>query len=684
MPPKKQTATPVASSEPAAKPARKPTKKQLEAAAKAAEEEAKKQQQQHQTPTPGEADQNAVVSASDVTGGATEEKKAEAKPDKIKEKVLAILAEAEYLYKLEKEYDNLLYAKATKNGRNQDILVDELEIKYKEFFGVELDPRVVKVLRKYDRFRFAKSAGPAIYEFDGIVEIDPKYHIHMGNILHHAKTLQELTRILPPIDATEDQKLKFDQQIINVLDIGCGSGYLTACIADLIGISWRHRVVALDLHNSICSKALENVCTYPGLNKAYDRGLIKFVYGDGLLGFDFRAPYNFVNYSFKVEGVPIGVAEQLTLNGYVLAPVEDEYMLVMKKAVPNPDRPSTSKLILETDKVGDMPTNIQTGATEELIEDVLPYTSFQRPVDEEYMLTDYELAMISHDAAARAQKFKKEEERQEIERIYEEEGYRKATLEEVQALAGVNLEELVLQSLAAAGITAEALGNGYKLDLSDPRIRTVTTHTRDANGNPVTNTTNDICFGTARPPPSANRPPVPGQISISNGKVNNPDALKQQLESKNSKQASNNSEDNFTIEDSMAILKERRAARLAKRKEAEAAAAAAATQQAQQAKQKQAAPAAPANNSLNSLSQFIDPATLKMLSDKLTEAARTMSSQASKSDVANAVRKAMGVATAAAAPAQAKSSAKGKKAAAQPAVAPVEPAKPKRGRPKKE
>jgi hypothetical protein len=413
------------------------------------------------------------------------------------------------------------------------------------------------------------------------------------------------------------------------------------------------------------------------LNKAYDRGLIKFVYGDGLLGFDFRAPYNFVNYSFRVEGVPICVAEQLTLNGYVLAPIEDEYMLVMKKAVPNPDRPSSSKLILETDKVGNVPTNMQTGATEELIEDVLPYTSFQRPIDEEYMLTDYELAMISHDAAARAQKFKKEEERQEVERIYEEEGYRKATLEEIQALAGVNLEELVLQSLAAAGITAEALGNGYKLDLSDPRIRTVTTHTRDANGNPVTNTTNDICFGTARPPPSANRPPVPGQISISNGKVNNPAALKQQLENKNGKQAGDSSADDFSIEDSMAILKERRAARLAKRKEAEAAAAAAA-QQSQQTKQ-QPQQSAPANNSLNALSQFIDPNTLKILSDKLTEAARTMSGQASKSDVANAVRQAMGAVSASA---QVKPAAKGKKAT--PAPAPVEPAKPKRGRPKKE
>lgn len=673
MPPKKQPATPAVDTP--AKPARKPTKKQLEAAkaAEVAAAEAKAAEVAKQDDT-----QNNTLAV--IKPGEASDKKEEAKPDRIKEKVLAILAEAEFLSKLEKEYDGLLYAKATKNGRNQSILVDELEVKYKEFFGVELDPRVVKVLRKYDRFRFAKTAGPAIYEFEGIVEIDPKYHIHMGTIMHHAKTLQELTRILPPIDATDDQKLKFDQQIINVLDIGCGSGYLTACIADLIGISWRHRVVALDLHNSICNKAMENVCNYGGLNRAYERGLIKFVYGDGMLGFDFRAPYNFVNYSFRSEGVPICVAEQLTLNGCVLAPIEDEYMLVVKKAVPNPDRPSTHKLILDTEKVGNVPTNMQTGATDELIEDVLPYSTFQRPVDEEYMLTDYELAMISQDAAQRARKFKKEEERQEIERLYEEEGYQKTTLEEIQALAGVNLEEIVLQGLAAAGITAEALGNGYKMDLSDPRIKTVTTRTTDANGNPVTNTTNNICFGTARPPPSSNQQPSPGQISITNGKLNPPTA--KQPEKKQPLQIIDNSGDDSPMEDSMAILKERRAARLAKRKEAEAAAAAAQQQAAKPQQQQNQG----GNNGLNALSQFMDPQTIKLLSDKLTEAARSMSSQAAaKGPATAAVKRTATAATASpdASTTTATTKTKGK-TKGKTADVTVEPVKAKRGRPKKE
>lgn len=673
MPPKKQTAATTV--EPVAKPAKKPTKKQL--AAEAAAAEAAKQAQAAATPVQAAAPVETAIATPAPSSAEGENK--DSKPDKLKEKILAILAEAEYITKLEKEYDNLLYAKATKNGRNQDILVDELEVKYKEYFGTELDPRVVAVLRKYDRFRFAKTAGPAIYEFEGIVEIEPKYHIHMGTIMHHAKALQELTRILPPIDASEEQKLKFEMQPVTVLDIGCGTGYLTACMADLIGISWKHRVVALDLHNSICTKAMDNVCSYPGLNKAYERGIIKFVYGDGLLGFDYKAPYNFVNYSFRGEGIPVSVAEQLTLNGYALAPVDDEYMLVVKKAVPNPDRPSSYKLILDTEKVGNVPSNMQTGATEELIEDVLPYSSFQRPVDEEYMLTDYELAMISQDATQRAQKFKKEEERQEIERQYEEEGYRKTTLEEIQALAGINLEEMVLQSLAAAGITSEALSNGgYQMDLSDPRIRTITTHTKDAKGNPVTNTTNDICFGTARPPPSSNKQPPPGQITISNGKVTNPGNLQQQQTPK----IIDRSDDDTPMEDPMTILRERRAARLAKRKEAEAAAAAgkAVPQQQQQAKptttQQQSA-SNNNNNGLNALSQLINPATLKMLTDKLNEAARSMSNNTNRATTA-----------ATATPAPVATSARGKKAAA--ATAPPTPApvtadtKPKRGRPKKE
>lgn len=577
----------------------------------------------------------------EVTASPEIEKTEDNKPDKIKQKILAILAETEHLAKLEKEYDDLLYTHATKNGRNQNILVDDVIVKYKETFNVDLDPRVVKVLRKYDRFRFYKKGGPALYELEGFVEIEPKYHIYMGTIMQHAISLQQLTRILPPIDATEEQLQKFENQYISVLDIGCGSGYLTACMCDMIGLSWKHRVVALDLHNSLSSMTLKNICSFSGLKRAYDRGILKFAYGDGMLGFDYRAPYNFITYGFRCEGIPVCVAEQLSINGYIIAPVKDEYTMVHKSIAPYPERPSSVKIMLDTHVFGTVPSYVQSGATEDLVEEVLPYSTFQRPVDEEYMLTDYEIAMISLEATERAEKIKKQEAKDAADKQYEEEGYRKTTLEEIQALAGINLEEMVMQSLVAAGITLDSInGGGYKVDLDDPRIKTITSHSVDEHGNPVTNTTNNICFGTSRPPPPMEHTPHPSLPQSNAGKLKRAKAIRERRDGiPNPEPVSIGPGDVKTGKNK----------------------------------------ATPAE--LHTLAKILDPKSMKMSSDKLLEAAAAVVQNKNKTRAKSASASNTTVQPKIAAePVKPK---RGKSAAVKP-IKEDEPVKPKRGRPKKQ
>jgi protein-L-isoaspartate O-methyltransferase len=457
------------------------------------------------------------VNDSETTESETKTKPCSNSTNIIREQILMIMAEKEKRERLLRERDAELYRQATARGKNQNTLVDELLVNFKNETGTDLDPRVEKVLRKYDRFHFMKVGDPELYEYDGKIIIEQKYGLTMGTIYQHAKSLQEMMRILPPIDATEEQLEKFEHKYISVLDLGCGTGYLTACMADLIGLSWKHRLFAMDLNNNMSSAALENVTAFPEFRRAYKKDIIKFVYGDAMLGYDYGASYNFITYGFKCDGIPVCVAEQLAMGGYIIAPVKNEYMLVHKTIKPNTAEDATSpyKIVLDTNKVGAVPDNMESGATEEQVDALIPYSSFQRPVDEEYYLTDYEIAMISQEASVRAKKFKKEEEQREIDRKFEEDGYKKTTLEEIQALAGVNLEEIVLQSLASAGLTMEKLyGAGYKLDLSNPRIKTETSKGVDDKGMPVTNTTNSICFGNAKPTPA--NPNGPAPITITN------------------------------------------------------------------------------------------------------------------------------------------------------------------------
>ncbi|KAE8587652.1 hypothetical protein XENTR_v10022052 [Xenopus tropicalis] len=84
------------------------------------------------------------------------------------------------------------------------------------------------------------------------------------------------------------------------LDVGSGSGYLTACFARMVGLTGK--VVGIEHINHLVKDAVQNVKQDdPAL---LSNGRIKFVVGDGRLGYPEDGPYDAIHVGAAAATVP--------------------------------------------------------------------------------------------------------------------------------------------------------------------------------------------------------------------------------------------------------------------------------------------------------------------------------------------------------------------------------------------
>lgn len=110
-----------------------------------------------------------------------------------------------------------------------------------------------------------------------------------------------------------------------ILDIGSGSGWVTALLADAVGESGS--VVAVEIIPELAKKAEDVIAiNYPEL-----KNRIKFVVGNGNSGKISMAPFDRINVAARLpEKIPGAWKEQLTLGGRIVAPVKDSINLIIK------------------------------------------------------------------------------------------------------------------------------------------------------------------------------------------------------------------------------------------------------------------------------------------------------------------------------------------------------------------
>ncbi len=93
------------------------------------------------------------------------------------------------------------------------------------------------------------------------------------------------------------------------LEVGTGSGYVTALLAELAA-----RVVSVERHASLAHQAAETLARL-------GYGNVNVAVGDGSLGFPEEAPYDVIVVSAAASGVPHALLAQMAEGGRMIIPV---------------------------------------------------------------------------------------------------------------------------------------------------------------------------------------------------------------------------------------------------------------------------------------------------------------------------------------------------------------------------
>ncbi|KAF1602266.1 UNVERIFIED_CONTAM: Protein-L-isoaspartate(D-aspartate) O-methyltransferase, partial [Eudyptes robustus] len=102
-----------------------------------------------------------------------------------------------------------------------------------------------------------------------------------------------------------------------ILDIGCGSGYLTACLAKMVGPNGK--VVGIDHIPELVELSERNI--RKNNEDLLESGRIILVVGDGRLGYAEEGPYDAIHVGAAAPKIPQELVDQLAPGGRMLIPV---------------------------------------------------------------------------------------------------------------------------------------------------------------------------------------------------------------------------------------------------------------------------------------------------------------------------------------------------------------------------
>lgn len=116
-----------------------------------------------------------------------------------------------------------------------------------------------------------------------------------------------------------------------ILDIGSGSGWTTALLAQIVGggpEAGRGRVIAIEIVPELKEFGEKNVAKYNFIEK----GIACFVLADGSKGLPEEAPFDKILASASAGEIPLEWKEQLKIGGKIVAPVGNSIKTIFKKS----------------------------------------------------------------------------------------------------------------------------------------------------------------------------------------------------------------------------------------------------------------------------------------------------------------------------------------------------------------
>jgi protein-L-isoaspartate(D-aspartate) O-methyltransferase len=173
--------------------------------------------------------------------------------------------------------------------------------------GTLVTPALVKAFKKIDRSNFLTP------EMDNCAGVDTALEIGCDQTISQPFTVAFMLELLQP---KKDQK---------ILDIGSGSGWQTALLAEVVGT--KGKIFALEVMPELVAMGKRNVSQFGFQN-------IVFHNQDGSGGLVKEAPFERIIGAAAIPKIPLVLKKQLKIEGRLVIPVgtvSQEIVLVIRK-----------------------------------------------------------------------------------------------------------------------------------------------------------------------------------------------------------------------------------------------------------------------------------------------------------------------------------------------------------------
>lgn len=181
-------------------------------------------------------------------------------------------------------------------------------------------PIVRQVLESIDRGHFIKdNPYDDTPQFIGNLNSDNRRQTISAPHMH-AHVLEEFVPVL---------ESRHQDRPIRILDVGCGSGYLTACFGKWIQlldnknkVSAQHRVCGIDVRPELIDFTKQNLANYRATqDQGSGEDLFRIELRDGWMGWSKEGPFDVIHVGAAAERLPIHLCQQLKVGGMMIVPV---------------------------------------------------------------------------------------------------------------------------------------------------------------------------------------------------------------------------------------------------------------------------------------------------------------------------------------------------------------------------
>jgi protein-L-isoaspartate(D-aspartate) O-methyltransferase len=168
--------------------------------------------------------------------------------------------------------------------------------------------RIIAAFKKIDRKNFVPQ------------DLEEEVYINTPLPIGWGQTISQPATVAFMIELLEPEKGNI------ILDVGAGSGWQTALLAEIVGK--KGKVIAMELLEKLAEFGKANVEKYNFLKTKR----VEFIHGDAEHGLPDKAPFDRIIAAASAQAIPEAWKKQLKVGGRIVAPVGNSVTLLIKKS----------------------------------------------------------------------------------------------------------------------------------------------------------------------------------------------------------------------------------------------------------------------------------------------------------------------------------------------------------------